>query len=740
MNQLVQQIPVQQVPVTIDLDDDSVDLPSYAGFIAENRWLIAGIALVVTLIGVAIAFIAKPMYEATLLIQVESATANKKDPLTGVTSNYDKVAAASEMEILKSRMVVSRAVDNLKLYIDVQPKYFPGIGSWLARGKKQISDPGLLGYGGWVWGGERADISVFNVPEELEGKGFVLTAVGGDRFRITQEDSGIRLEGKVGETLAAQTGNGEIELTIQNLDANPGAQFTVTRFARVEVIEKLQNTLFIAEKGKQSGVIGVGLEWSDPKLASSILNEIGREYMRQNMDRKSEEAEKSLAFLNKQLPDLKREVEASESALNELRNRRGIFDLSEETKSVLQQTTSAQTKLIDLKQKREAFATRFADEHPEIVGIDRQIRVLNRELGTLDARIKKLPEMEQELLRLTRDMKVNTELYTSLLRTAQELRLATASKVGNVRLLDTAMAPVEPTRPKRLLIISSAALSGLLLGLFAAFTRKNLSNRIADPVEVKQLLKLPVSATIPHSEIQDQLNFQMQSKTRELAVLSHKDPTDSAVESLRGLRASLQFSMRDSPNNIILITGPTPGVGKSFVSANFASVLASSGKKVLLIDADLRTGHLHRYFGLDRENGLADTVFGKTNLSDVIRKNVVENVDFIATGNLPENPAELLAHENFGKLLQRLSSHYHFVLIDTPPVLAVADALAVATHSGAIFNIVRGGVSTKTEIEESVKRLNLAGHIVTGVVFNDSRGRHSRYGYELAYGKYPQTA
>lgn len=737
MNQLIQQIPVQQVPMTVDLDDDTVDLPSYAGLISENRWLIAGITLVVMLIGVAIAFITKPMYEATLLIQVESATANKKDPLTGVTSNYDKAAAASEMEILKSRMVVSRAVDNLKLYIDVRPKYFPGIGTWIARGKKQISDPGLFGYGGWVWGGERADIAVFNVPEELEGKRFVLTALGNERFRISEEDNGIRFDGKVGETLAVSTGVGDIELTIRDLDANPGAQFSVIRFARVEVIEKLQNTLTIAEKGKQSGVIGVGLEWSDPKLASSILNEIGGEYMRQNMDRKSEEAEKSLAFLNKQLPDLKREVEASESALNELRNRRGIFDLSEETKTVLQQTASAQTKLIDLKQKREALATRFEDEHPELVSIDRQIRVLNRELGVLDTRIKKLPEVEQELLRLTRDMKVNTELYSSLLRTAQELRLATASKVGNVRLLDTAMAPVEPTRPKRLLIILSAALTGLLLGILTAFTRRNLSIRIADPIQVKQLLKLPVSATIPHSEMQDQLNAQMQGKTKEVAVLSHKDPTDSAVESLRGLRASLQFSMRDSPNNIILITGPTPGVGKSFVSANFAAVLASSGKKVLLIDADLRTGHLHRYFGLERCNGLADMVFGKTGLSEIIRKDVIENVDFIATGNLPVNPAELLANENFGKLLQTLSSHYHFVLIDTPPVLAVADAMAVASHAGAIFNIVRGGVSTKPEIEESVKRLNLAGHIVTGVVFNDSRARPSRYGYELSYSKYP---
>lgn len=732
MNQLI-----QQIPLGIDRDDDTIDLSSYADAIAENRWLIVTIALIVTLLGAAFAFIAKPVYEASILIQVEDNSGLNKDSLAQITTPIDtKMMAASEMEILKSRMVVSRAVDNLRLYIDVEPKRFPLIGDWIARGSKTVSQPGLFGYGSYVWGAERADVAIFDVPEELEGEAFVMTVLDNGRFRLDLDERGIQVEGVTGSMVKANTTDGEIELLVNEVTAKPGAQFELTRMARIETIEKLQEALTVSEKGKQSGIIGVSLERTDRKLASAILDEIGREYIRQNVERKSEEAERSLAFLNKQLPDLKRDMERSESALNAIRNRLGTVDLAEETKNILQQSSLAQTRLAELKQRRDGLATRYQDEHPEVVAIDRQIRSLNQEISGLDTRIKKLPEVEQDVFSLTRDVKVNTELYTALLTQAQQLRVATASKVGNARLLDNAIAPVKPIKPKPLLIIPSAALLGLVLGIMAALTKRNLSTRIETPHQIHRLLELPISATIPHSERQEQLYAQVQSKAKKVSILSQEMPTDHAVESLRGFRASLQFSMRDARNNIIVITGPTPGVGKSFVSSNFAAVLAASGKRVLLIDGDLRTGHLHRYFGLDRRNGLADVVVGRVSFAQAIHKGVVENVDFLSTGALPPKPSELLAHENFGKLLQVLSARYDFVLVDTPPVLAVADALAVSAHAGAIFNIVRGGVTTKSEIEETVKRLNQAGHAVTGVVFNDSRARPIRYGYELTYGKY----
>jgi tyrosine-protein kinase Etk/Wzc len=378
---------------------------------------------------------------------------------------------------------------------------------------------------------------------------------------------------------------------------------------------------------------------------------------------------------------------------------------------------------------------RYQEAHPAIETINRQMGELKRQLGGVEARIKELPAVEQEIVRLSRDVKVNTELYTSLLGTAQQLRLATSSELGNARLLDRAEVPVRPIKPKPAMAISLAALIGIVLGVAAAFVRKALHGGIDDPHEINQLLGIPLSATIPHSISQEHLYARIQSKSKAVSVLAHNAPSDNAIESLRSFRASLQYTMRDAKNNIIAITSPTPGGGKSFVSVNFAAVLASVGKKVLLIDGDLRKGYLHRYFGLERECGLSDAIADESMWDRVIHEDVVENVDFIATGKLPLKPAELLAHENFARLLEALSARYDLLLIDTAPVLAVADALAIAPHAGSVFGVVRSGVSTFGEVDETVKRLNQAGAVVTGTIFNDSRPGAVRYEYEGAYGK-----
>jgi tyrosine-protein kinase Etk/Wzc len=727
-------LPIQQVKPNNE-QDDTIDLAKYFSFFLDNRWLIAGIAFVVTLLGVAYAYTARPSYEANLLIQVQEGAGSTKEIVGDLSNTLDfKTEAVSEMEILRSRMVVSRAVDDLRLYINVQPKYVPVIGEWLARRSTRLSDPGLFAYGGYVRGAERADISVFNVPDTLEDEEFVLTADGGGNYRLSQKDQKIEFEGRVGTTAKAPAGLGLIEIRVDRLYAKPGAQFLLKRAPRLSTIEKLQTSLNIAEKGKQSGIIGVSLEGSDPKTTSAVLNQIGRVYINQNVERKAEEAQKSLAFLNKQLPDLKRELERSEAKYNKVRNARGIIDLDEESKTVLQQSASAQTKLADLRQRKEELLVRFQEAHPAVQAIDQQMRSIERELGTVEAKIKRMPAVEQEIFRLTRDVKVNTDLYTGLLNTAQHLRLITASKVGSARLLDLAEPPPKPAKPKRMMVIALAAMMGVFVGVVAAFIRKRLGGRIDDPGELEQLLGLPVAATIPHTESQEKLYAQIQSDSRQVSVLPHDAPSDVAIESLRAFRTSLQFSMLGSTNNIIMITGPTPGVGKSFVSANFAAVLAAIGKKVLLIDGDLRKGLLHRYFGLERKDGLSDAIAAEKSVDKIIHRDVVENVDFISTGELPLKPAELLAHRNFGKLLQLLSARYDFVLIDTAPVLAVSDPLVVATHAGTTFNIVRGGVSTVGEVEETVKRLNRAGAKVTGIVFNGVKSRS--YGYGPKYARY----
>lgn len=732
-----QSIPLLAGPAGVRPDEEEIGLATYFDILWENRWLIASIAFVVTLIGASYAFLAKPVYESNMLVHVEEEGQKESKNIVGdVSSMFDvKASAMSEMELVRSRSVVSRAIDNLRLYIHAEPKRFPLFGSWLAGYNKQLSNPGVLGYGGYTWGAEKIDVATFNVPDAMLNKDFVLTAERDGQYRVSQKDQGIEFTGKVGTPTVIDTPRGQIELMVDQLSGKPGAQFNLNRSSRLATIESIQSALTVTEQGgKQSGVIGVTLQGSDPHLIYAVMTEIGREYMKQNAARKTEEAEKSLAYINKQLPEIKSQLEQAEAKYNSFRNANGTVDLSEEAKITLQQSAAAKAKKLDLEQKRLELLTRFTSEHPLVQGIDSQMKELNGEINTMQDRIKNLPMIEQNLVRLTREVKVNTDLYTALLNSAQQLKLITVGKVSNVRLIDTPMLPEKPVKPNRPVILALAVLAGLFLGVLVAFFRKSLYGGIDTPEQVEKMVGVPVYATIPHSKKQKELYQQVNAKHQKVPLLAAVASEDAAIESLRSFRAALQFSMPTFRNNIVLISGATPGMGKSFVSANLAALMAATGKRVLLVDADLRNGLLHLYFGFGRQDGLSDVIVGARTPEQAIHRNVIENMDFISTGTLPPNPSELLLRPGFGEMLQQLSSHYDLVLVDAPPILAVADTLIIGSHVGAIYITTRAGVTTPGEINESLKRLAQAGLAAKGVLFNDLKTRPGRYGYGYGYG------
>jgi len=744
MNPIIHQpapVYVPQAVPTIMSDENEVELSSYLNVLFDNRWLIITIALAVTLLGAAYAFLARPVYEANMMVQVQEETQREAKNILGeMGSLFDvKTAASSEMELLKSRSVISQAIDNLRLYIDARPRYFPVVGKWIAEHNKKLSSPGIFGMGGYVWGNEKIDVGAFNVPDALLNKEFILTAQGSDQYRITEKESGFSAEGTVGKPLSVQSDKGPIELQVNTLAARPGAQFSLHRTSRLAAIEQVQTNFNVAEQGKQSGVIEATLQGSDPHMVYGVMSEISKEYLRQNASRKTEEANKSLAQLNKQLPDLKQQLEQAEAKYNQFRNQHGAVDLGEQAKLSLQQAAAAKAKRIELEQKKTELLTRFTVNHPVVIGVDNQLREINGELKSINDGVKALPLLEQESVRLQRDVKVNTDLYTALLNTAQQLKLITVGKMSNVRLIDMPLMPEKPVSPNRPKIIAIAALLGLFLGVVVAFIKKSLHGGIDDPAEIERMLGMPVYATIPHSKMQKELFDQVSRKSPKLPLLAKISSMDVAVEALRNFRTALQFSMSHSKNNIVLITGPTAGMGKSFVSANLAAVMAASGKRVLLVDADFRNGHLHRYFDIGRQDGLADAIAGTKRLEQVIHPEVIENVDFISTGTLPSNPSELLLRPNLGSLLESLSSLYDVVLIDGTPILAVSDTLIIGAHAGAIYILTRAGVTTHGEIAESIKRLSQAGLAAKGVLFNDLTVRPGRYGYGYKYGKYRQV-
>ncbi|WP_370451353.1 polysaccharide biosynthesis tyrosine autokinase [Comamonas sp. BIGb0124] len=722
-------------------EDSDINLREYFDILLDNKWLIASVTTVALAVGVAYAILAKPVYQTDLLIQVEdsSGASSAAQSLLGAASSlFDvKTPASGEIEVLRSRMVIGRAVDATKIYISAQPRYVPVIGRWMASRATDLSTPGFLGAAGYVSGKENITVSEFNVPSILEGEDFILTVGEEKSYTLTTANLEQPVRGVIGVPLLQQTALGPIALTVDSLQGMAGAQFVLNRLSRDGVVDDIQTNLLIAEKGRQSGIINVSLQDSDKSRLVTILDEIGEQYVQQNVQRKAAEAEKTLAFLDVQLPDFKKQLESSEAAYNQYRNRQGTIALDEEAKLALTQTVDLQTKLFEAQQQRRALEERFTSSHPSVQTLDRQIQAWQAQIAGLNTRIKGMPTVQQDALRFQRDIQVNTELYQSLLNNSMQLQLVKEGKTGNVRLLDNAVVPIEPVKPRKGMAVALAFAIGFLLSVILAFIRNSMFRGIRSAQEIEAHTGLNVYTMIPLSPTQKVISQQVANKAPGIHLLAHSHAADPAIESLRSLRTSLQFAMLEAPNNRIVITGATPGLGKSFVSTNFAAIVASGGKRVLLIDADMRKGYINQFFGLPRNNGLSDLIVGSIDAQKAIHKNVLSGLDVLTTGTFPPNPAELLMSEAFARIVERVSSDYDMVIIDTAPVLVAADTAAAAKTAGIVMLVARAELTQTGELNESVKRLAHSGCSVNGVLFNgiDTTRRYAgAYGYK--YGGY----
>ncbi|WP_354687289.1 polysaccharide biosynthesis tyrosine autokinase [Cupriavidus necator] len=721
------------VPDTWDDGGKPVDLTSCVDVLVRYRTTFLAVAGMVICIGLVHAFLAEPVYRTDIMVQVEDTDGNRAGALAAsILPVFDaKPAASAEIELLRSRMVVSKAVDNLHLDIEATARYFPLIGRGIAAFNPGLSEPGLFGWGGFAWGKESVSVSRLEVPPQREGSSIYLTALGGNQYRISLDGDDARGTGTVGLPLTLATARGTVHLLVSRLDGRAGSRFVLRRLPRATAIAALQEQLMISERGKQSGVIAVSLQGRSPTLAAAILNEIASAYVDQNVRRKAAEAETSLTFLEQQLPQLRQQVEAAETRYNAMRGQRGTIDLSEESRLILAQSVQLQTRLQELRQQRQELAARFTGNHPPLATIDGQIASLNAQLNGVTQRIRKLPDVEQNVLRLLRDVKVGTEMLQSVLKDMQRLRLIQASKVGTARLVDPADVPVHPQSPNRRLLAGLSVVLGLLAGMLVTIVRHALVGGFVDADEVERHTGMIVYSTIRFSPQQAQLQS---SGKDEAGLLACLQPDDPAMESLRTFRTALQFALAGSDNRVVVISGPSPGVGKSFICANFAAI-AASGRRVVLIDADLHRGGLHHRFALPRSPGLTDVLTG-TPLDQALRCQVAPGLDFIATGTEAPNVADILQTPRMDALLEALRSRYDLVLIDTPPVLAVATAGILAGKAGAVFLVARAETTTVGELLAAQRALRQAGAEVKGVLFNGLNVEGRWYRSHYHYGKY----
>ncbi len=716
---------------TRDNDQDSIDLLGIFGSLIDQKWLIGALTGAFMVTGVAYAVLATPVYLANALVQVEP----KKNDMLGFSDLNSMLGGQSpsvtEIGIIKSRAVIGKTVDDLRLDIDVTPNTFPLIGGFLSRRYRGDSEtsvaPPRFGLNSYAWGGERLEFNRLQLPKDLLGKKLTLIAGEQQRFQLFDENDTLLAEGVAGEAFA----NAGVEGQIAHLSANPGTRFQVVRNPRIVTIQGYQDALDISEQGKESGIIRLALASSDAAEAVKILNKIASLYVEQNVRRTSAEAAQSLAFLQSQLPQVKRDLAKASDALNAYQTHGKTVNISLETQSVLGQSVALETRISELKMQQAELDRKFTKQHPAYRALMTQIGELTQQQKSLEGKVQDLPATQQELLNLTRDVEVASQIYTQLLNKSQELDIVRAGAVGNVRLIDTADVDLtNPIKPKKPLIVLIATLLGAFVGVALVLLRKSLSRGLEGPEGIEQL-GLPVYASIPYSALQEEEDNK-KGRARDgvdkpAYLLALRNPTDLSIESIRSLRTCLHFAGLDSTNNRIMISGPSPQVGKTFVSSNLAAVMALSGQRVVLIDADMRKGHLHKTLNTPISNGLSDLLVKRCTLEQAINKVEVDNLHFISRGQVPPNPSELLMHANFRELLAELSERYDLVIIDTPPLLAVTDAAIVGREAGISLIVTRFGVNPAKEIELTIRRFAQNGIELKGAVFNGVEKRAASY-------------
>lgn len=708
----------------------------------KERWVLISSVVVFLMLGYLRVFTSPPIYQTDALLQIEKGKVLAGlEQLEGLLTPQESLSA--EVELLRSRRLLSQVVEQLGLNISIRPDYFPVIGEAMARRapKDRLAEP-FLGFNRYAWGGERLDLERLEVSLDRGGVSFGIAVGEPGQFVLIMSD-GRRFPGRTGQSLSVDYLPGiPLQLTVRDIRAAEGLMFRVRVDQPVRAAQSLRGKLEISSPGAGAGDL-IPLKYSDTDrdLAVRVLNAIIQRYLRESVERRSQDAESMIVFIQEQLPVLQRRAEEAEQRLRAYRESNRVVGLNDENQNLLARLVEVDRLLSEVELQSDELSVRYTAEHPAIRALDARRGALNASRAEINAAIGELPDSESEFLRLSRDVEVANALYVTLLNRSQEIRIAKAGVTGNVSIIDTPIRPSGPIKPKPLLIMTLSGALGLIVGGALALARRLMDQGVHRAEVIERDLGLSVFASVLHSEAQEQLtrlSTSLDGKTN-TRILAYSQPEDAAVESLRSLRTSLQFALMDAPNNVVMFTGPTPGVGKSFTSSNLAALIAQAGKRVVLVDADLRKGLLHKVFGFQEKTGLSTVLSGTSNLDEQLVA-VNPSLYVLPRGTVPPNPSELLMSERFSEMLKRLSTHFDFVIIDTPPILLVTDAAIVARSAGTNFLVVKAGLHSLGDIAEAAKRLALAAP-VAGVILNDvdprRRGYYGygyyAYGYRYAY-------
>lgn len=695
-------------------EDDEIDLLEILGILLAKWPVLLAFVVVGTLLGAFFANYIRPSYSSDALLQVDLNGSSLGIALGDMGALLDGASPSdAEIQLIRSRRVLDEVVERERLAFSAVPVAFL---------------PRLLHTEG------RVDVGFLRLPQFDENAKWFLVAstepaLSDSAFRIVGPNGKTFLEGRVGDSYRIPVLSDTLAVCILSMLASPGEKFLLGVQDSRNALDLLRKDLNVVEQGKKTGIIEMRISHRYADRAAHILNTVADTYVRQNVEARSEEATKTLKFLERQLPEVKAKLDSAEEILSLYRRREGSIDLNGEARSALEKRMELEKRHLELVQKREEVSRLFKEDHPSVVALKKQEAQVKREMAKLDDETKDLPYKQQEILRLQGNVEVNSSIYTNMLNNIQQLRVVQAGEVGNARIVDRARVEIRPVKPKKKIVLAIGFGGGLALGAGFVFLWRLLFHRgVRLSREVESETGVSVYAKIPEEK---------SVRTRKNFSLVELGGDDMACEALRTLRTSLEFSMSDEMR-VLLVSGCSPASGKSFISKNLAALFALNGKKVVLVDLDFRAGKLSPR---GRKNGLSDYLLGRISLEDAVERIEASGIDLLGAGSFVPSPSEMISSPAFGKLVLALRERYDLVILDSAPLLCVADAQMACRYADFALLVVRYGRDSMDALRDSVEILDKSDMkkraiVINRVISDGSSSYGYGYGNGYGYGKY----
>jgi capsular exopolysaccharide synthesis family protein len=556
---------------------------------------------------------------------------------------------------------------------------------------------------------------------------------------------------------------------------------------------------------KNSRLVAISVETLRPELAAQLANELTRRYIEQTLEFRYQTSSEAGKWLGTQLEEQQAKVAAAEQELQKVKEREGILNIEErralldqklkdlgsnltalktvrlEKEALWRQMKNAPTPeelpavmsspvvqqlrvdLAGLERQQSQLLERYLDQHPEVVKVRSQIADTRKRLAAEAQRLIRgaendyksaaaqeasiagaLEQAKAEALDLSsraveydnrkREVDASREVLNSLMARLKQTDVATELKASNIRVVDPAVVPRAPVRPNRRRDISFGVLMGLLVSIGLAFFLEYLDNTVKSPEDVREHLGVPLLGVIG----------EMETKNPGPVLLGAR-PVGSFAEGYRVLRTALDYSWSEKGARVIVVTSTSPGEGKTLTSINLALTLASADGKVLLIDGDLRKPQIHTVLKLQKRPGLSDVLVGQAKVADAVQPVPQTHLSLLSAGTYVPSPADLMTTQVLDGLVQGLRNVYNWIVIDTPPVAAVADALILARATDGVVVVVGAEMVPRGAVRHTLERVNEAGARILGVVLNRAQtrrrsyyGRYYGHYYGHYYGRYPQ--